>query len=821
MMKKAILSLLAVLLTGTLSAQDNLKLWYETPAATWNEALPIGNGSLGAMIYGTPGREVLQLNEETVWAGSPHNNYNTAAKDHLAEIRELIFQKKFKQAELLCNRYIASQTDNGMSYQTVGNLHLEMEGNAVYTDYYRDLDLATATATVSYTSNGVKYKREIFASHPDGVIVMRLTADKPGSVTFRAGFDSPMAVLLNLLGNNTLLINGMSTSQEGVKGDVGFVGYARVLNEGGRLAARGSSIEVTSADAVTILIAVGTNFKSYNDLSALPGDAEKTLDRASAKSYNDLKNSHIDDYRALFDRVTLDLGTTRAAQKPTDRRIEQFSQGNDPQLVALYFQFGRYLMISGSRPGTQAMNLQGIWNHHLAAPWDGKYTININTEMNYWPAEVTNLSDLHEPLFSLVRDLSVTGAEAAKNMYGVRGWVAHHNSDIWRFSGAIDRGFYGTWPMGGAWLSTHLWQHYLYTGDLNFLRQHYPVLKGLSEFYLDFLVKDPEHGWLVVAPSISPENTLKGFGDENSSVTAGTTMDNQIVTDVFDMTTKAAEALGLTSSEKEFLKQIAATRAKLPPMQVGRYGQLQEWMWDIDDPNDKHRHVSHLYGMFPSAQISPYRNPELFSAAAKTLEQRGDVSTGWSMGWKVCLWARLLDGDHALKLITDQLNLIRTTGNTGSGGTYANMFDAHPPFQIDGNFGCTAGIAEMFVQSHDGMLHILPALPANWKSGRVTGLKARGGFEVDIAWADGKLTRLVVRSALGGNCRIRVHTPVAGEGITLKKANGKNPNPYNYEVAIRKPLVSKTAPAANVRLQPSEVFDFATEAGESYSFTGK
>ncbi len=820
-MKKLTLALLAVAFAGTVSAQGNLKLWYEAPAATWNEALPIGNGSLGAMIYGTPGREVLQLNEETVWAGSPHNNYNAAAKEHLAAIRELIFQKKFKQAELLCNQYIASQTDNGMSYQTVGNLHLEMEGNAVYTDYYRDLDLATATATVTYTSNGVKYKREIFASHPDGVIVIRLTADKPKSIAFRAGFDSPMQCTLGVGPQNTLTINGTSTDQEGVKGLVNFNGQARVTSDGGRIAARGSVIEVTEADGATIILSIKTNFKKYNDLSGNPGDVQQVIDRASAKSYDDLKKAHVADYQALFNRVSLDLGTTSAAQQPTDRRIEQFSQGNDPQLVALYFQFGRYLMISGSRAGTQAMNLQGIWNYHLAAPWDSKYTININTEMNYWPAEVANLSDLHEPLFSLVRDLSVTGAEAAKNMYGARGWVTHHNTDIWRFSGAIDRGFYGTWPMGGAWLSTHLWQHYLYTGDLNFLKQHYPVLKGLSEFYLDFLVKEPEHGWLVVAPSISPENTLKGFGDESSSVTAGTTMDNQIVTDVFDMTAKAAEALGLASSEREFLKQIADARAKLPPMQVGKYGQLQEWMWDIDDPQDKHRHVSHLYGMFPSAQISPYRNPELFSAVATTLRQRGDVSTGWSMGWKVCLWARLLDGDHAFKLITDQLNLIRTTGNMGPGGTYANMFDAHPPFQIDGNFGCTAGIAEMLVQSHDGTLHILPALPAGWQSGRVTGLKARGGFEVDITWADGKLTSLVVRSALGGNCRLRVHTPVAGEGVALKKASGKNPNPYYYEVAIRKPLVSKAAPAANVKLQPSEVFDFATAAGGSYTFSAK
>lgn len=820
-MKKILFCLLALMPLLALRAQNDLKLWYDRPAGNWNEALPLGNGSLGLMLYGDPARELLQLNEETVWAGGPYNNTNPLAKEHLAEIRQLVFEKKFKDAEMLASKYIIAQGRHGMSYQPLGNLNLNFEGHNDYDRYYRELDISQAVASVEYVSNGVKYRREVFVSFPDQVTVVRITTDTPGQVSFTAGFDSPQKNGVSLQRKNTLLLSGVSGDQEGNPGSVKFHAYARVLNEGGRCSGAGASVKVDKADAVTILLTAATNFVNYKDLSADPERALVRLDRAAAKSYEALKTGHVADYRKYFVRVRLDLGTTPAAQAPTDERVRNFARNDDPQLVSLYFQFGRYLLISSSRPGTQPANLQGIWNPLMSAPWDSKYTININTEMNYWPAEVTDLPEMHEPLFGLVRDLSVTGREAAA-MYGAKGWAAHHNTDLWRCTGAVDGGFYGTWPMGGAWLSTHLWQHYLYSGDEAFLRESYPVFKGLSEFYLDFMVEEPEHGWLVVVPSISPENKAGAFGAQSSSLTAGCTMDNQIVTDVFDMTERAAGILGL-KTEGDFVKRIRAARAKMAPMQVGRHGQLQEWMWDADDPDDKHRHVSHLYGMFPSNQISPYRNPELFEGVKKTLEYRGDVSTGWSMGWKVCLWARLLDGDHALKLITDQLNLKTATGGSGGGGTYANLFDAHPPFQIDGNFGCTAGIAEMLVQSHDGAIHILPALPDAWKTGKVTGLRTRGGYTVDVEWEDGALTGLTVYSALGGNCRLRLpETLVAADGsVKLRPARGENPNPYFCVPAVKKPLVSSEAPGVQTVPEKTVLVDFPAKAGATYRFVRK
>ena len=509
------------------------------------------------------------------------------------------------------------------------------------------------------------------------------------------------------------------------------------------------------------------------------------------------------------------MGVTPAAQLPTNKRLEDFAQGNDPALAALYFQYGRYLLISSSQPGGQPANLQGIWNDQLKGPWDSKYTVNINTEMNYWPAEVTNLTELHQPLFAMLKDLSVTGQQSARQMYGARGWMLHHNTDIWRITGQVDPPQYGLWPMGGAWLSQHLWDHYQFTGDEQFLREYYPVLKGAATYCVDALQQEPTHQWRVMAPSVSPENTYSLQG-KRIAIVAGTTMDNQLVFDLFSKTIRAAELL---NTDRAFADTLRTLRAQLPPMQIGQHGQVQEWLQDVDDPQDQHRHISHLYGLFPSGQISPYRTPELFEAARVTLTQRGDVSTGWSMGWKVNFWARMLDGNHAYKLLTEQLRLRSGAGsNSGEGGgTYPNLLDAHPPFQIDGNFGCTAGLAELLVQSYDGVLELLPALPDAWPTGEVTGLVARGGYVVDLAWDQGKITRARITSRLGGNCRVRVHRPVKAAGRTsLRAAQGDNPNPFYQTLPVKTPLIAEKAPRRQPTLPASFVYDFPTQAGKTY-----
>ena len=507
------------------------------------------------------------------------------------------------------------------------------------------------------------------------------------------------------------------------------------------------------------------------------------------------------------------MGEDRYADVPTDIRVEKFKETNDAFLVATYFKFGRYLLICSSQPGGQAANLQGIWNDKLFPSWDCKYTCNINLEMNYWPAEVTNLTELNEPLFRLIREVSETGKESAQVMYGVDGWVLHHNTDIWRVTGAIDNAPSGMWASGGAWLSQHLWQHYLYTGDAEFLRKAYPILKGSALFFDNVMVKDPAHGWLVMCPSNSPENTHAG-SQNKASTAAGCTMDNQLVFDLWHAVIRSAEILG---EDAEYAAHLKDRLNELAPMQVGRWGQLQEWMYDWDNPEDQHRHVSHLYGLFPSNQISPYRTPELFDAARTSLIHRGDPSTGWSMGWKVCLWARLLDGDHAYKLITDQLTLVRNEKKKG--GTYPNLFDAHPPFQIDGNFGCTAGIAEMLMQSYDGFIYLLPALPSVWKDGEVKGLVARGGFELDITWKDGKVSRLVVKSRLGGNCRLRSLNRLSGKGLV--KARGENSNPFYVIDQVAEPIISKEAKLNSVELKKTYLYDLKTEPGQEYVLIGK
>ncbi|MGG7665388.1 glycoside hydrolase family 95 protein [Dyadobacter sp. BHUBP1] len=799
-----------------------LKLWYKKPAGnTWTDALPVGNGRLGAMVYGNPEKEVLKLNESTVWAGGPNRNDNPNALAALPEVRRLIFEGKHDEAAKLAAEKIESKTTNGMMYQPVGNLNIAFPGHDNFTNYYRELDIEQAVATTSYTVDGVKYTRQVIASVPDQVIAIRLTADKPGKLTFTSFLNSPQKGERRMEKGGRMIFAGISGDKEGIKGQVAFRAHVLVAPEGGQMSEGDTSLTVSKANAATIYISIATNFVNYKTLTANPqAKADQYLGKAAAKPFHTILKSHIAAYQHYFNRVKLDLGTSEAAQWPTDERIVKFASGYDPQLVALYFQFGRYLLISSSQPGGNGMpigqpaNLQGIWNQQMNPPWGSKYTININTEMNYWPAEVTNLTELHEPLVQMVKELSETGQETARVMYGAKGWLAHHNTDLWRITGPVDPIFYAMWPMGGAWLSTHLWEKYCYSGDKEYLRSVYPALKGSAQFFVDFLVPEPTHQWLVVVPGMSPENAPAIR--PKTTIGAGNTMDNQIVYDIFTATIRAAEALG---TDSDFVKTLKTKRAQLPPMQVGKFGQLQEWLEDLDSPEDKHRHISHLYGLYPSHQLSAYRTPELFSAARTSLEHRGDVSTGWSMGWKVNWWARLLDGNRAYKLITDQLSPVNAPGKKGGGGTYTNLFDAHPPFQIDGNFGCTAGIAEMLMQSHDGAIHLLPAIPDSWKNGSISGLRARGGFEiVTLEWKEGKVSRLVIKSNLGGNCRLRLPNALKGHSLALAGAN-PNSNPFYQLMDIPKPIVSPAAQITALKLPETALYDFKTEKGKTYTFT--
>ena len=790
-------SIIVLFLIIQLSAQaQDLKLWYKQPARNWNEALPIGNGRLGAMVFGGTSEELIQLNEETLWSGGPTNsNSNPLAPQYLPKIRQALLEENYQLAEELTKKTQGLFTE---SYEPLGDIVINHVFQGEVSDYIRDLDLSNATGTTRFKVNGVEYIREHFISAPDQLLVIRLTASQKGALNFSVSTRSPLYSTSKAISQNEIALRGIAPShtdpsylntmeQPVIYNDpshckgMRFEFRLKAIAKDGEVKTSGSGVNVTNASEVVLYISAATSFNGFDKCPDSEGKDEAQLVQSymnnASKEYAAIKQQHILDYQSYFNRLSLSINPTEKMELPTDERLKSYTEGaTDAQLEVLYYQFGRYLLISSSRPGGIPANLQGIWNKEVRPPWSSNYTININTEMNYWMVESCNLSELHNPLIELIKNLSVTGKQTAQNFYGANGWVAHHNTDIWATSNPMSGSTsWANWPMGGAWLCQHLWEHYQFTGDKEYLKSTaYPIMKEAALFCLDWLIENKE-GKLVTAPSTSPENifiTDKGF---KGSVSVATTMDMSIMWDLFTNLIAASETL---NTDEDFRKTLVDKRARLFPLQIGKKGNLQEWYKDWEDAEPTHRHISHLFGLFPGHQISPMTTPEFAAAARRTLEIRTDGGTGWAKGWKINTWARLLDGDHAHKLIREQLTLtgVEGTNYTNAGGTYPNLLDAHPPFQIDGNFGGTSGMTEMLLQSHNNEVHLLPAMPAAWKQGEVRGLKARGGFEVNLSWTDTGLKTGSIKSLVGNQCTIRSSVPVNVDGISAKSVK----TPFGY-----------------------------------------